>query len=273
VYLLNGEPSQFILASDRGLQYGDGLFETLEVFNGRPLFFNLHFQRLQQGCQRLQIPCPDSSLLRQESQRLIAEATRAVLKILITRGSGGRGYRQPVPIEPTRLLSLHPYPGYHESFYTQGVIARVCQQRLSMNPALAGIKHLNRLEQVLARAEWNDDFVQEGLMLDTLDNVIEGTMSNLFFAKDGCLFTADLTQCGINGIVRQLLIELAEQNDMAVCIKSYGLDELLSADELFVCNSVIGLWPIRQLAGRSCSVGPITQRLQVLFNQVRLSGD
>ena len=134
--LLNGAGKHFIDVSDRGLQYGDGLFETLEIFQGKPVFFEQHLQRLRMGCSRLLIPEPDCQLLRHEALSLCKDAEHAVLKIIITRGSGGRGYRQPDPIQPTRLLSLHPYPQLPEHFYSQGVVARFCQHPLSINPLL-----------------------------------------------------------------------------------------------------------------------------------------
>ncbi len=271
MFLLNGESRHWVDVSDRGFQYGDGLFETLEVLQGNALFLDRHLQRLTDGCQRLLLPPPDWQLLQQEAQQLISDTEHGVLKIIITRGSGGRGYRQPEPIVPTRLLSLHPYPQYPTALQSQGIVTRFCNQLLSINPSLAGIKHLNRLEQVLARAEWRDDAIHEGLMLDSNGHVIEGTMSNLFMIKNAVLYTPALTQSGIAGIVRQLVLQFAEQMALPVSIQSFDKAQLLQADEVFVTNSVIGIWPVKQIAEQSFQVGEWTQRLQVMLNQARLS--
>ncbi len=255
--LVNGINQTHIEISDRGLQYGDGLFETITVNNGKPLFLTQHLNRLTNGCSRLQIPAPDPIQLTAEIQQLCQHAQQAVLKIIITRGSGGRGYRQPDTMHPTRILSLHPYPDYPDSYQKQGITARFCNTRLGLNPSLAGMKHLNRLEQVLARAEWSDNNIQEGIMLDINDKVIEGTMSNLFYSKNNQLYTADLTQSGVAGIIRSMIM-----SHEPVIEHHYKQAELLTADELFVCNSVIGLWPIQQLANHSFTVGSKTKHLQ-----------
>lgn len=269
MFLLNGESRHCIDVSDRGFQYGDGLFETIEVFESKPLFLSRHFRRLQKGCERLLIPVPDLSLLEMESAQLCASAERAVLKIIVTRGSGGRGYRQPDSIMPTRLVGLHPFPQYSDAFQRYGVVARFCEQRLAINPVLAGIKHLNRLEQVLARAEWLSDDIQEGLMLDYEGHVIEGTMSNLFFVKNGVLHTPLLVNCGIAGIVREIVIDFALCNNIVVCEQQFDKQSVLAADEVFVTNSVIGVWPIRQLERQCFGVGRITRLIQQGYAQAR----
>lgn len=250
--LINGIDQTQINITDRGFQYGDGLFETIVVFNGKPCFLNRHFERLTQGCQRLKIPVPDLNLLQMEIQQLCQDAEQAVLKIIITRGSGGRGYRQPEPIQPTRVLSLHPFPSYSND----GITARFCQTRLSLNPTLAGLKHLNRLEQVLARSEWTDE-VTEGIMLDINDRVIEGTMSNLFYIKNRQLYTAKLTQSGVAGIIRGLIME-----HYTVIEHDYTPAELLAADECFICNAVIGIMPIKQLEQHTFNISKHSRDLQ-----------
>jgi 4-amino-4-deoxychorismate lyase len=269
MFLLNGESRHCIDASDRGFQYGDGLFETVEVCNGKPLFWQRHFDRLTNGCQRLRLPPPDPALFMAEARQLSAGADRAVLKLIVTRGSGGRGYRQPERIVPTRLFSLHPYPDYPDSFQEHGIVARFCQQRLARNPTLAGIKHLNRLEQVLARAEWQDDTVQEGLMQDYDGYVIEGTMSNLFFVRDGVLHTPALVNSGIEGIVRKIVIEFAIRNGLALAENHFTKQSVLEADEVFVTNSVIGIWPVKQLDNRCFGVGRITRNMQQWYAGAR----
>ncbi|WP_024300299.1 aminodeoxychorismate lyase [Methylomicrobium lacus] len=261
--LVNGDPGETLPVADRGLQYGDGLFETIEINGQRPVFFDRHLKRLEDGCRRLSIPCPAPDILTEEAGLLCRQApAQAVLKIIVTSGSGGRGYRRPEAIQATRILSLHPYPDYPDAFSTEGINARICQTRLGINPALAGIKHLNRLEQVLARAEWSDPAVQEGIMLDNAGLVIEGTMTNLFYVKDHAVYTAALEQSGIAGIIRGLIMELANQHQLTVNERSYSPEHLLSADEVFVCNSIIGIWPVKQVEQNAFAPGPVTRKLQ-----------
>ncbi len=261
--LINGERKEHIEVSDRGFQYGDGLFETIEVRDGQAVFLQSHLERLESGCQRLYIPFPGTRLLSLEVKELCRQwhSPRAVLKIIVTRGSGGRGYRQPDVIQATRVLSLHPYPDYPENYREQGIVARFCTARLGLNPILAGMKHLNRLEQVMARSEWNDQAIQEGLMLDVNDHVIEGTMTNLFYINNGCLYTAALLQSGVAGIMRSIIMTLSANHGLSVIEHTFTKDELLSADEVFVCNSIIGIWPIRQIETVRFSVGPVTHSI------------
>jgi len=267
MYLLNGESKDSISFSDRGFQYGDGLFETIEVINGSPVFLDQHLQRLLKGCEKLLIPPPALALLRQEAFEVSSQASsaQAVLKLIVTRGSGGRGYRQPETINTTRLFSLHPYPEYSESFKQLGITARFCRTSLGLNPALAGIKHMNRLEQVIARSEWDSADIQEGFMLDVMGNVIEGTMSNIFLVKNNCLITPIISHCGVEGILRNIVINLASQAHIDVIDKVISKEDVYSADELFITNSIIGIWPVKQIEDKQFLIGQLTRQLQQLF--------
>ena len=260
--LINGQDSATVSAQDRGLLFGDGLFETLAIRNGVPLRWERHLQRLMLGCERLGIPCPDVSALTTESLALCKGHDRAVLKVIVTRGVGGRGYRAPAQPQPTRILSRYPWPDYPLSNARDGVRVHLCNTRLAQQPALAGIKHLNRLEQVLARAEWVDEAIAEGLLFDRGDHVIEGTMSNLFLVSDGQLVTPDLSDCGVAGIMRAMIIEIAAVLGVNCVVRSVARTELFDAAELLLCNSLIGLWPVRQLDTRHLVPGPVTRRLQ-----------
>jgi len=259
--LINGIEASSIDAQDRGFQYGDGLFETLRIRDGRPCLWSAHMARLAHGCERLGLPMPDEALLCDEADRLCRGEADGVLKIVLTRGSGGRGYRPPQDSTPMRLLARFPTPDYPPENRTQGVAVRICDTRLGLNPALAGFKHLNRLEQVLARAEWDDIDIAEGLMQDIEGNVIEGTMSNLFVVQAGTLRTPELSRCGVAGVMRAQVMAGAEALGIPVGEGRLGLRDLAAADELFLCNSVIGIWPVRRLARRDYVPGPLTARL------------
>jgi len=268
VILINGKQATTIEATDRGLHYGDGLFETIEIINEQPVFLTQHLLRLEAGCFVLKIPLPKKALLIDEVMQLCKNITHGVIKIMLTRGSGGRGYRQPEVIDSTRYIALHPYPNYPESCQEQGIVARFCATRLGLNPLLAGIKHNNRLEQVLARAEWQDDY-QEGLMLNIKGEVIEGTMTNLFVVKNQEVLTSHITDCGVKGIIRQLLLEPSRSLKYQIKETILSKEDVFHADELFVTNSVIGLWPIAQLEGKAYPVGKVTKQVMAYLEMLK----
>ncbi len=261
--LINGQPEDRIHVQDRGLQYGDGVFETIAYRQGQAEFLNAHLRRLHDGCQRLKIPLESDTLDSELMPFIEALTDDCVIKIIITRGSGGRGYNIQHTGPSSRIISSHKLPDFPAE-RSQGIRARLCEQRLAVNPTLAGIKHLNRLEQILARAEWQDTDIAEGLMFDTQDTLREGTMSNVFLVRDGCLLTPDLTSSGVAGIMRQQLVNLAENSAIPVDYQSLNRQDLLEADECFVCNSLIGIWPVTEIIGvrDDLPYGALTQTLQ-----------
>lgn len=265
--LINGQPGEAVGAPaispmDRGLAYGDGVFRTLAVSDGQPEFWLKHMAKLAADCAALGIPAPDPALLAAEARALLRGADRAVLKIIVTRGVGGRGYKPPEAAAPTRIVLRAPWPAYVPEMATAGVVVRLCETRLGLQPRLAGVKHLNRLEQVLARDEWSDPAIAEGLMQDSDGRVIEGVMSNLFVVKGGEVTTPDLARCGVAGVMRGLLLESARIVDLA-------LSEVRGADELFLTNSLIGLWPVRQFDGAAYEIGPVTKRWAAALAKLR----
>lgn len=264
--LINGQSADCIATTDRGLLYGDGLFETLAVVDGVLCHWHRHLSRLQAGCQRLGIQAVDAVILEQECLMIAGGIDRAILKVIVTRGSGGRGYRVPDKPATTRIVQLHDWPAYSPACAEHGVAVRVCNTRLGHNPALAGIKHLNRLEQVLARQEWDDADIMEGLLRDSSGYLIEGSMSNLFLVREGCLLTPDLQHCGVAGIMRTLILELARQLSIDVQVSHIEMRHLMEADEVFICNSLIGIWPVVAVDSRAFTIGTITTRLQNLLD-------
>jgi 4-amino-4-deoxychorismate lyase len=259
--LINGEAIDQLPVSDRGLHYGDGLFETIAVNDGQPVYWEAHLARLGEGCSRLGMPSPSSELLAGEARSVVPQQGRSVLKILITRGSGGRGYLPPGTCEPRRIVMSFDWPDYPDSYYSEGVQLRLCTTRLACQPQLLGLKHLNRLENVLARQEWQDPDIAEGLMCDSRGQVIEGTMSNLFLVRQGTLITPDLARCGVRGIMRDRIIELAAGLGIAHARRDIEATELDTAQELFVCNSILGIWPARMAGTPTTCPGPVTRTL------------
>ncbi|MCF6354042.1 MAG: aminodeoxychorismate lyase [Candidatus Polarisedimenticolaceae bacterium] len=270
--LINGKQTDQLSVLDRGIQYGDGLFETIAVIDGRLSLWERHVQRLLSGCKRLGITAPEPAGLLAEAEALISHQQRAVLKIVVTRGIGGRGYRPSKDLQPSRVLYCTPWPDYPEECRKKGILMRLCATGLGINPALAQLKHLNRLEQVVARSEWSDPAIFEGLMLDSDGRVIEGTMSNLFLIKKGLLITPDLQRCGVAGVMRGLIIELAAKLNIPVLIESVSLDDVKSADALFISNSLIGILPVKAFSSQSYCLELIPPELVRAVDRVMSGG-
>ncbi len=261
---LNGHPAPGVAAADRGLAYGDGLFETIRVSAGRAPLLERHLERLRRGCEQLLLPL-DEPLLRTELEAFCAQLGDGVCKLIFTRGVGQRGYALPSPTLPVRLLQASPTPQYPASHAGSGIRLFPCATRLAEQPRLAGLKHLNRLEQVLARAEWADPAFAEGLMCDTSGRPVEGVFSNLFLIKGQVLITPALTRCGVAGVMRAELLDRARQAGLAVRVRDVEYHELIGADELFMCNSLYGIWPVVAFREHAWPVGNVTLTLQSLL--------
>ncbi len=260
--LINGEPASVLESTDRGLQYGDGVFETIAVSQGKPEFLSRHLQRLQAGCQKLGFDPPKQQSITDEINQLCSRQQSVVIKIQISSGNSARGYSRATEQSPNRILTRLAFPQRSQQLYDSGIKLRLCQHRLSINPALAGIKHLNRLDQVLGRNEWRCNDIHEGVMLDTDGYVVEGTMSNLFLVSGGRLLTALLDRVGVAGIIRSVVLEQAQHAGVPVAVQRISLKDLINADEIFMTNSVIGVWPVRQFETRMLSVGPFALKAQ-----------
>lgn len=224
---------------DRGAAYGDGLFETVLLRDGRPLLWDEHLARLVRGCHALGIPMPAE----RELAAPLAEAGPGlvVLKLILTRGSGGRGYRPPASPEPRLRWQLATFAPA-QSHWREGVRVRHCRLRLGIQPALAGLKHLNRLENVLARSEWDDETVAEGLLCDSDGRLVEATAMNLFWQRDGRLETPRLDRCGVAGTLREALRER-----LSIAEVEAGPEALIAAEAVWLGNSVQGVWPVVRL--------------------------
>jgi 4-amino-4-deoxychorismate lyase len=253
--LVNGRAEGRIDPSDRGLQYGDGLFETIAIREGHPRFLDWHLERLETGARRLGMPVTDSGQWQGEIAA-VAPSGRAVVKLVLTRGVAPRGYAPPARVVPTRIVTAMPWPSWPATSWQDGIRVGWCRTRLGRNPALAGLKHLNRLEQVLARAEWDDERVEEGLMRDDCDHVISGTQTNLFARIAGTWVTPRLDECGVAGIMRRAFRHWAAEQGAPVVERLLPAAELASATALALTNALIGAWPVRELAGKSLAADP-----------------
>lgn len=257
--LVNGEIADRIPATDRGLQYGDGLFETMAVIGGQARFWQGHMDRLVTGCEQLRIPLVPQEILLREVKTVSAGQPRCVAKIVLTRGSSGRGYLPGKSGEPRRIVSSYAWPEDPGHLNDSGIRTRICDLRLGLQPALAGLKHLNRLEQVTARGEWEDRSIHEGILLDREDHVVSAISSNIFLVHSGRLLTPRLDRCGVRGVMRAAILkafrERCEQRRIM-------LDMLPEADEVFVCNSVRGVFPVVWIDHWEYAIGPLTREVQ-----------
>lgn len=246
-YLVNGHSDLALSPLDRGLAYGDGVFRTMRVQQGIAFGWALHFEKLAADCKALGMACPAAEVLSADIRQLFMTDELAVAKVIVTRGESLRGYAVPAAAEPTRIIIKSPFPSYAEENYNDGVDLYLCRLRLSRQPKLAGVKHLNRLENVMARMEWSDSRFADGLLLDDKGRVIECTASNIFARFGKMLLTPDLTQCGVAGITRQRILEAAPRLGYRPRVAHLPLSRLMQADEVVICNSLYGVWQVKSL--------------------------
>jgi len=257
------EPGAAVSVLERGLHYGDGLFETIACVAGKPRLLERHLRRLASGCERLGIvPC-DLASIENEVRELAAGAPRAIIKVLLMRGPAfARGYALTGRERPVRLALRYAWPEEPPGAAEQGMRVRLAALRLGENPALAGIKHCNRLEQVLVRREWSDPGIGEALLFSSSGALVSGTMSNVFLVHGSKLLTPSIDRCGVAGVMRETVLDLAAQLGIAAEERRLERAELAGADELFLTNALIGIRPVRELDGVSVAAGPVTRRLQ-----------
>jgi 4-amino-4-deoxychorismate lyase len=259
-----------ISALDRGLHFGDGVFETIACLHGRPRFQSLHLERLAHGCHVLGFPPPAASLLRDEIERLARSQERSLVKVIVTRGEAVvRGYAFSGREQATRVVIRYPWPVEDPVLQQRGVSVRVAAMRLGENPALAGLKHCNRLEQILARGEPEAAAVDESLMLSRSGKLVSGTMTNVFLV-DGSpqsprLRTPAIDSCGVAGVMRRVVLREATRAGIAATECALGTADLAEATEVFLTNARVGVWPVGRLGERTLIPGRVTRRIQTLL--------
>jgi 4-amino-4-deoxychorismate lyase len=265
--LLNGTLAQQVSPYDRGLHFGDGLFETIACRRGRPRFLTLHLERLASGCERLGIETGSLPDIQTEVRALASEVdAAAIIKVILTRGTAvARGYQASGREKATRITFRYAWPAETATESQVGVRVRTGQLRLGENPALAGLKSCNRLEQVLARAEWTDPGIAESLLFSSSGRLISGTMSNVFVVEGSRLRTPSLDLCGVAGVMRRVVLREAQRAGIPVQEDVLGVADLAMADELFLTNARMGVWPVRELDGRVREPGPVTRRVQQIL--------
>lgn len=247
---VNGEATEDVWVFDRGFSFGDGVFETIRWQNSAAALLEYHLERLERGCQRLAIPLSVTRLngeLQALFERLSAIGSSAVIKIQVTRGEGGRGYAIDPDMFPTIVISAFPALDYSEQ-RRLGMELGFCRQPISSGLMLAGIKHMNRLENVLLKQEAMEQGYNDALVCDSDGRIIETTAANIFIRKGGVLKTPSLQRSGVEGVIRRLIIDkLGPQLGLDVDVCSCDLSDLWSADEVFICNSLMGIVPVLKI--------------------------
>ncbi|SMC29221.1 4-amino-4-deoxychorismate lyase [Andreprevotia lacus DSM 23236] len=260
--LVNGSPADTLALADRAVQFGDGVFRTLKMVGGAVPFWLRQLDRLTHDAALLGIEAPAASDWLADIAELHRQGVRdAALKFIVTRGESQRGYAVPDVVKPTRIAQAAPLPAYPDTLQSDGVAVRWCDTKASWQPRLAGIKHLNRLENVLARNEWRDAAIFEGLMCDRDGAVIEGVMSNVLLQEGKALVTPKLESGGVAGVMRSVALEAAARLNWSVSEININPERLLRANRVWLCNSLIGMVPVRELAGRHWESHPADQQL------------
>ena len=250
MFLINGIERDTLAASDRAIQFGDGCFTTARIVGHQVQMLPAHLRRLQLACAALMIPYAQWQQLEAEMQRLALEQQSGVLKVILTRGAGGRGYSGASCQSPTRILSVSAYPAHYARWQETGVALTLSPVRLGRNPLLAGLKHLNRLEQVLIRSHLEQTDADEALVLDSDGWLTECCAANLFWRCGQNVYTPCLDQAGVNGIMRQFIIAQLALTAYRVVEVNAPLTALAQADEVLICNALMPVVPVQRYAER-----------------------
>jgi 4-amino-4-deoxychorismate lyase len=265
----NGDPARNVSIDDRAFQYGDGLFETIAIRKGKPRLWDFHMDRLTEGCDRLGIAMPEAQTLRDwlgEALRSSDQlAAYCAAKIIISSGIARRGYGRKQLTDAESFVGVFPTMPVAKGSYRDGVSTVICDTRLALFSVTAGLKTLNRLEQVLARSEPAVDGAFEGFTLDADDLLICGTMSNVFIVSNESIITPSLDRCGVKGVMRRHTIETLENGGTPVEIRNVSEAELLGCDEVFLSNSQFGVLPVQCCGDKVWPSHTVTHRVMAMM--------
>jgi len=269
MFLINGIPQETLPASDRAIQFGDGCFTTARIAAGQVCLLDAHLQRLLMACEKLLIPFVAWAELQREMVELARGNERGVLKVIISRGSGGRGYSAANCLHPVRILSVSGYPAHYDGWRREGITLELSPVQLGRNPHLAGVKHLNRLEQVLIRTHLEQTDADEALVLDSEGFVTECCAANLFWRNGKDVFTPRLDQAGVNGLMRQFCLQQLAHSGYRV-VEVHAREAVLAeADEMVVCNALMPVVPVRQYGSQRFSSRELYAFLAPQCEQIR----
>jgi len=244
-----------ISSSDRAFNYGDGVFTTLLINEHKVELLPYHISRLEHDAAAIKLNIDIYAL-----EAAIAEQVKAiesassenaspkyVLKVHVSGGQAGRGYARSEDSEALIRFSQHPYPVHYDSLANEGVAVICAQTRLAIQPLLAGVKHMNRLEQVLVKHEVDDAGANDAIVCDTQDNIIEASAGNVFFYLNEQWYTPSLKGSGVNGVVRQCLIDSLLDDNCALNVGEYDPSYLRNASAVVITNALMGVMPVRQI--------------------------
>ena len=269
MFLINGIKQAQLSASDRAIQFGDGCFTTARIVEGKVCLLEAHLQRLRTACEKLFIPFAQWTALENEMTGQAQGVDRGVLKVIITRGSGGRGYSASGCLDPARILSVSAWPAHYDRWRKEGITLALSPVRLGRNPQLAGIKHLNRLEQVLIRSHLEQTDADEALVLDSEGFITECCAANLFWRQGKDVFTPCLDQAGVNGLMRQFCLRQLAHSGFRVVEVQAREAALTDADEIVVCNALMPVVPVRQYGSHHFTSRELYSFLAPLCEQTR----
>ncbi|MDO6705748.1 aminodeoxychorismate lyase [Photobacterium sp. 1_MG-2023] len=263
---INGVETDKMSVADRAFQYGDGCFTTILVEQGAPRLWSQHLTRLKLSLQKLNIAAPEWSHITETVMSLAqGYPHKGVIKVFVSRGAGGRGY-SPAGCQNTQVVvSDFPWPAHYAQWQQEGIELGVCRQRLGLSPMLAGLKHANRLEQVLLKQEIDANGWLDAVVLDANGDVAETCASNIFWRKGNTLYTPELSLAGVHGLMRAHVCELAAALGFCLEYVKSTLDDLLCADEVFITNALMALVPVTKIQHKTYqerrALEAITKRL------------
>ncbi|MCL4156084.1 UNVERIFIED_CONTAM: hypothetical protein GTU68_037930 [Idotea baltica] len=266
MFWVDGESQQTVDILDRSFQYGDGCFTTMLVQEGQVQHFYDHQCRVDECLKALRIPTLDWDVVSLWIDNALQHIQEAGIKLHVSRGAGGRGYSTKNIAKPTITISTFDFPSHYSAWQDSGVELGICQQALGLSPLLAGHKHNNRLEQILMKDEMDQADEADGVVLDISGNVIETTMANLFWRKGQMIYTPQLTQSGVAGVMRKQVLTALNQAELSVTISDYCLSQLMQADEIFMTNSILGVAPVTRISDTQFNIGTVTRSLQGQLN-------
>ena len=261
IAIINGKEQSNISIFNRNFQYGDGLFETCVVKNNQILFWEKHLSRLDIGCRKLKIKNIEEEIWLKDIKKALSLTSKknCVLKLILSRGNSQRGYSYPDDILPVRVVIASEMKNVQakESFSLE-----YASSGYHSNPNLAGIKHCNRIEQILARSSLKRD---EAIMLDENQNIISVTQGNIYFIFGQSLVTPKLDRCGVIGSRRSLILELAESIELNVEEGNVSMNDAKKADEAFISNSIMGIKSVNSIEEYQLPKKMITEQIKIAF--------
>ena len=261
---VNGQISNQISITDRAFSYGDGVFTTAKIVEGEIEFLTHHLNRLVDSCSVLNIQFVEFDKLKSDIRFIAKNYSLAVLKVVITAGQGGRGYSRAGVKSANVIISVHEFPTLYKSWYQHGITLGVSNNQLGINPMLKGIKHLNRLEQVILRAELDRSVEDDLVAVNIKDQIVETCCANIFWVNQQRLVTPSIIDSGVKGIMRQNILSTLTN----VEIVEESISTLSQATAIFICNCVMGIVPVREFQGRKLEIKPIQHIQQQFKNQV-----